>query len=82
MLMLSNRINQWLLSSKVSLVVPCSLKALNVGGILCSIKDQLQRKIIYAYYCLNMLIWSCNAQNNTFNNIIMVNFQDIKPQNH
>ena len=29
-----------------------------------------------------MLIWSCNAQNNTFNNIIMMNFGDIKPQSH
>ena len=29
-----------------------------------------------------MLIWSCNAQNNIFNNIIMVNFRDIKPQSH
>ena len=41
MLMLSNRINQWLLSSKVSLVVPYSLMALNVSGNLCSIKDNL-----------------------------------------
>ena len=37
MLMLSNGINQWLLSSKVSLVVPYSLMALNVSDILCSI---------------------------------------------
>ena len=29
-----------------------------------------------------MLIWSCNVQNNTFNNIIMVNFQDNKPQSY
>ena len=46
MLMLSNRINQWLLSSKVNLVVLCSLKALNVGGILCSIKNNCVSSLV------------------------------------
>ena len=32
---------------------------------------------LLAYYCLDMFIWSHNAQSNTFNNNIMVNFQDI-----
>ena len=40
-------------------------------------KGSVQWKITYAFYCLNMFIWSYYAQNNILNNIIMMNFQDI-----
>ena len=40
-------------------------------------KGSVQWKITYAYYCLDMFIWPYCAQNNIFNNIIMMNFRDI-----
>ena len=41
------------------------------------IKGSVQWYITFAYYCLDMFILSYCTQNNIFNNIIIMNFQDI-----
>ena len=49
----------------------------HVSYVVCAVepvvKGSVQWQITYAFYCLDMFIWSYYAQNNTFNNIIMVN---------